>query len=139
METDKYKIGFIASGKKQIQNALATIQDESVEFRVVRAGLDEAIPIGKNMEEEGFEAILAYRGTAAILRENQTVPVITIPFTYLDVILSLKEAASLGEKIPFTAFRGDKEGLETLEELIKRRILTGNFDDSYSMEESVMW
>jgi len=36
METDKYKIGFIASGKKQIQNVLATIQDESVEFRVVR-------------------------------------------------------------------------------------------------------
>ena len=28
MEMDKYKIGFIASGKKQIQNALATIQDE---------------------------------------------------------------------------------------------------------------
>ena len=78
METDKYKIGFIVSGKKQIQNALATIQDESVEFRVVRAGLDEAIPIGKNMEEERFEAILAYRGTAAMLRENQTVPVITM-------------------------------------------------------------
>ena len=89
METDKYKIGFIASGKKQIQNALATIQDESVEFRVVRAGLDEAIPIGKN--------------------------------------------------ILFTAFRGEKEGLEILEELIKRRILPGNFDDSYSMEQSVIW
>jgi propionate catabolism operon transcriptional regulator len=135
----KPRIGIIASGDNQKRNAHELLESEEFDLTVGLSSMEKAIPIGQEMIEKGVDVILAYRGTAVVLREKLSVPVMTIPFSFLDIILSLKEAAKFGNKILLTVFRGKKKGVDTLSELINREIFPGDFNDIDSLERAIIW
>ena len=137
----KLKIGFIGSTKQFINNAqtLSYQQSEYVEGRFALATLDEAVPIGKSMQREGIEVIISRRATAQLLRESLAIPVLSVPFTAFDLLLNVKEAASLGRKVLLTTFPSRLENLEILEGIFDIELVTGVFQDSKSLENVIIW
>ena len=62
-------------------------------FRLSYESLDAAIAIGRQMQDEGVEAIVSRRGTAHLLREDLTIPVLSFPQSSLSTLTSIKMAA----------------------------------------------
>ena len=96
MHNENFRIGFIMSSIPLVNHASRIARKENLDFMVSSKGLEEAVPVGREMENSGVEVIVSRGGTAYLLRENLHIPVLSIPLTSLDVLNSIKEAASLG-------------------------------------------
>lgn len=112
-------------------------------FRLSYESLDAAIAIGRQMQDEGVEAIVSRRGTAHLLREDLTIPVLSFPQSSLSTLTSIKMAADrlAGEdaekKIFMPNFRSNISGLELIEELLPIRFMQDVYFDSASLRRII--
>ena len=137
MKTQPFKIGVITSSIS-LSNYVRKIMVESDEdIRVSSKGLDEALPVGRQMERDGIEVIISRKGTAHLLRENLHIPVLSVPMSSFDVLTCLKEAKTLGTKILLPCFRNELSDVEIMEELLNIEILQGVYHGKTSLEEMV--
>ncbi|MDZ4163837.1 MAG: sigma 54-interacting transcriptional regulator [Smithellaceae bacterium] len=134
MKDGKYKFGVIASKISIVEGAKRILEEEGHELHIAYSSLDEAIPAGRKMEAAGVEAILSWRGTTNLLRENLHIPVLSFPQTSLDILSCLKSAAGLGKKILLPVFRSRLNGLDLLEELLGIELIQGIYHDKASLE-----
>ncbi|MDQ0339668.1 transcriptional regulator with PAS, ATPase and Fis domain [Caldalkalibacillus uzonensis] len=75
-------------GLKQLANTLA--KEQTLFDITVRQGdLEEAIPIAKQFEKEGYDLIISRGGTARLLREHTSLPVIEIQVSGYDILRTL--------------------------------------------------
>ena len=96
MNEQRIKLGLIYSSSLLNDHILRIVKERSEEILVSMVnGLNEAIPVGRNMQEEGAEVIISRRGTADLLRENLHVPVLSLSVSSLDILASLNKAVSL--------------------------------------------
>jgi PAS domain S-box-containing protein len=125
---------FIGSGPiiDHVKRLAAIHKELSVDISHER--LNEAIPIGKRMEQEGTEVVISRRGTAFLLRENLQIPVLSLPQSELDIILALRNASALGTKILLTSFRNKYAGIEALAAPLNLNFLQKTYEDSDSLE-----
>lgn len=138
MITGKIKIGVIGSNKL-ISCALKVANHQEKEIEVALSGLDEAVPIGQRMEKDGIEVIVTRRGTAYLLRKVLTIPILSIPTTYHELLSTAKEAAALGRRVLLTAFIDKPKDIHVLEKIFKIKILTISFMDAKSLEKAIIW
>ena len=138
MNHRKIRIGFIGSTGNFLECAGRLTPPEEFEAHFAQAGLDEAIPIGQRMEQQGVEVVVSRRGTGHLLRENLSVPVLSVPLTSFELLSNIKEAARLGRKILLTAFRSEVTHVELLEELFDIEIVPGVFTDSNGLEDLIL-
>ncbi len=137
MKKTPYRIGAITSSIS-LSNYVREIMSESKEeIRVSSKGLDEALPVGRQMEKDGIEVIISRRGTAHMLRENLSIPVLSVPLSSFDILKCLKEAKSLGTKVLLPCFRNKLSSIEMMEELLGIMIFQGVYHDQDSLEELV--
>ncbi|MDF1594037.1 MAG: sigma 54-interacting transcriptional regulator [Desulfobacterales bacterium] len=134
----KYEVGVVISTASLVEQFKTIAKERGQNIHVACKGLDEAITAGKKMESEGVEAIISRRGTAHMLRENLRIPVFSIPQASIDIVKSLKKAATLGSKIVLTAFLNKIAGIDILEELLNIKIIQGIYTDIASMESSIL-
>lgn len=137
MPEKEFRIGVFASSislAERIQHIADQQQDHMV---IAREGLDEAVPVGEKMEKSGIEVIVSRRGTAHLLRENLRIPVLSLPQTSLDILTSLKLAATVGHRILLPTFRNTLSGLDVLEELLQIELIQMVYSDSSSLEQVV--
>ncbi len=138
MTGGQYRIGIIASSIPLI-DCVREIAGESGEpIAIAVQGLESAIAAGKKMERDGIEVIVGRGGTSDLLRESLHIPVLSIPLTYLDILSSIKEAASMGSRILLTTFRRRLSDLVIFEEIFPVQLKQGVFDDSASLEKVIM-
>lgn len=133
-----FRLGVIASSVilKECVQRVAENQKENIRVVMVR-GLDEAIPVGKEMEREGIEVILSRRGAAHLLRENLRIPVLALPVTSLDILAAVKQAVVHGKRILLPAFRQRLKGLEIIEEIFGIELVLGIYHNSASLGQLV--
>ncbi len=134
MTARKFRFGVIASKVSIIDGVKKILEEEGHELLVSYSSLDDAIPAGKKMEAQGVEAILSWRGTAHLLRENLHIPVLEFPQTAMDVLAALKHASQLGKKILLPAFRRLVGNLELMEELLGITVIQGVYYDRATLE-----
>ena len=95
--------------------------------------LDEAIAVGRQMEEQGVEVIISRRGTAFLLRESLNIPVVSLPQSSLDLINSLRKASRISKKILFPSFRNRITETKTLSDLFGIQLMQGIYHDRASL------
>lgn len=134
MRKKKYRIGIFASSRSLIERiqTLSSRQDDHIYINT--QGLDEAVPIGLEMEKNGIEVIISRRGTAHLLRENLHIPVLSFPHRSLDIIMCLKTASEMGRRILLPVFRQKMGGIGILEELLNIQLIQDIYQDKKSLE-----
>lgn len=154
-QVDKIKIGIFVSSAKMADcvKRIAALQDDASFIIAHKSenqsaseasghfsymGLEEAIPLGKKMEQEGVEVIISRRGTAHLLRENLNISVLSFPTSDIDMILSLQKASTIGKKILLPAFRNKLTGIDRIMKMLNIEVLQKTYTDSNSLEEAVM-
>lgn len=135
-------VKFIASQQGDILSTIAhkinqnSMAEES--SHITYMGLEEAIPVGKKMEQDGMEVIISRRGTAHLLRENLNIPVLSFPTTDLDMVMSLKQASSQGKKILLPVFRNRLGDLDKVLSLLGVTAIQKTYTDTNSLEEIII-
>jgi propionate catabolism operon transcriptional regulator len=137
MITKPYRIGFFAStdSLRQRFEKLASSQQDHVV--ISDSTLDESIAVGKEMERDGVEVIVSRRGTAVMLRESLTIPVVALPQSSLDLINSLREATQISRKIFLPSFRNPILEAKTLAELFQIELEQGVYHDRASLHDII--
>ncbi|MCG8643270.1 MAG: sigma 54-interacting transcriptional regulator [Desulfobacterales bacterium] len=139
MDQKKIHIGVFASSES-IREKVATFvarEDQFDRIDILTVVLEKAIPVGKKMEKKGVEVIISRRGTAYLLRENLTIPVITFPQSTISLLLSLQKASQIGEKILVPSFRNAISDQDMIENLLNVKIIQGLYSDQNSLDRVV--
>lgn len=114
----KIKIGVVCASRSVVDTARRIAQQKGLEVDGVYVGLDAAIPVARQMERDGAEAILARGGTLRLVRENVRIPVLSFPQSATDIMACLKEAAHYGKNILYISFLEKISGLDIIENLL---------------------
>jgi len=139
MENKRFRLGVITSSISLSNYVRRITSGSEDDIQVSSKGLDEALPVGAQMEKDGVEVIISRKGTAYMLRENLKIPVLSVPLSTFDVLTCLKEAKALGTKTLLPCFQNKLSGVEIMEELLDIEILQGVYFDKDSLEEVVYW
>ena len=135
-----FNVGFINSSQQFIDCALSVAAKRGVNVATSLAGLDAAIPAGKRMEQEGVEVIISRRGTAALLRKNLQIPVLSVRINSHDILLNIQDASLMGQKILLTFFEDEIiEDTNLLQKIFNVAIVPGVFRDYSSLETAILW
>ncbi len=138
MKEKQIKIGAFASSISLAECIRRITEEQHYQITISQEGLDTAIPVGKKMERSGIEVIISRRGTAHLLRENLRIPVLALPQTSLNFMMTLKKAVAVGKKILLPSFRNRMSHLEILEEMLGIELIQGVYNDSHSLEQVVI-
>jgi hypothetical protein len=114
MKSQPYKIGAITSSISLSNYVREIMADSTDDIRVSSKGLDEAITVGKQMEEDRIEVIISRKGTAFMLREALQIPVLSVPMSSFDVLTCLKQAKAYGSNILLPCFRNELAEIEIM-------------------------
>jgi transcriptional regulator, propionate catabolism operon regulatory protein len=139
VQNSKLTVGAILSSQQLIDKVsqLAKRKFDQVCTEYV-CGLQEAVPVGKEMENRGVDVLISRRGTAELLRENLRIPVLALTSNPLDILVSLKQAVMFGKRILITAFGKQLSGMAALEEIFDVCIMQGFYHDNESLEQVIV-
>ena len=138
MRSNKVHIGIFASSHSLIASVQSFSRRTSEQIDISTKGLDDALLDAEEMVRNGVEIIISRRGTAHLLRENLRVPVLSFPHRSLDIISSLKEAASLGKKVLLPVFRQPLGGVDILEDLLNIELIQKTYGDKESLAKIII-
>ncbi len=132
------RIGMICSNLKLAEKARKVAEAGGVRVEIRIGTLEEAIPVGRDLESRGIEVIICRNGTAAILREGLSVPVISIPLlSTFDLVDDISEAAKYGRSIGISIYGKPLPGTEVLENLLQVKIKQVVYHDSRSLRDGI--
>ena len=139
VQNSKLTVGAVLSSQELIDTVsrLAKVRFDQVCTEYV-CGLQEAIPVGKEMEDKGVDVIISRRGTAELLRANLRTPVLALTANPLDILVSLKQAVMFGKRILITTFGKHLAGVAVLEEIFDVCIMQGFYHDNESLEQVIV-
>lgn len=127
------KIGMISSSLKLAELTRRVAKRMGVQIEVQIGALERAIENGKEMEAKGIEVIISRGGTAAILRDNLSIPVLSIPMSAFDLLENVVEASKYGRKIGISIYGNPISGIEILERLFQIEIKQIIYHNSESL------
>ncbi|BBO72657.1 sigma-54-dependent Fis family transcriptional regulator [Desulfosarcina widdelii] len=137
MQTNNVTVGIFASSQPVIKRIKAITAHQQDQIHINTQGLDDAIPEAIEMQRNGIEVIISRRGTAHLLRENLRIPVLSFPHRSLDILVSLKAAASISRRILLPTFRQKMDGMLILEELLDIEIVQKIYNDRQGLERVI--
>ncbi|RLB66419.1 MAG: hypothetical protein DRH03_12240, partial [Deltaproteobacteria bacterium] len=138
----KINIGLIYSFSTQVEMAKIVVEEFQNKPKLFFGYgiLDDAIPVAKKMVTDGAVAIIAMGGTAKVLEEHVSVPVIPIRVGILDIIKAVEIAKNFSHKIAITTEIPVK-GIDLIEKLynvtVKQIIFTDKNDFLYGLTKAV--
>ncbi len=137
MHQKPFSIGIFVSTPSVDETVRKIMTEEEHAIRVDYHCLEEAVPAGRKMEDQGVEVIVSRAGTASLLRENLRIPVLSFPQTSLDILASIKEAMKKGRKIFLPSFRGKRSGVQLVGELLNIEIAQGIYSDAAGLHQVI--
>jgi len=140
MSQRNFSLGVIATSMALTDcvSRVAESMREDIQIAMAR-GMDEAIPVGKEMERTGTEVIISRRGAAHLLRENLRIPVLALPVSSLDILAAVKEATApgMGRRILLPVFRNRLKGLQIIEEIFGIELIQEVYKNNETLENLV--
>lgn len=137
MQHKKIRIGIFASSHSLIDRVHLLAAKQPDQIFINTNGLEDAIPLAKDMVQNGVEIIISRRGTAHLLRENLRIPVLSFPHRSLDILVSLKQAKDVGRKILLPVFRNEFSGLEAIEDLLEIELIQKVYGGKAGLKQAV--
>lgn len=133
----KYRIGIIATSPSLIERFSIIADTQQVEYSIRTQGLDDAIPVGIEMEKNGVEVIVSRRGTEHLLRERVHIPVLSFPHRSLELMVSLQKASQISNRIGLTAFGELQDSIVTIEQLFHIELVQLIYHNKYSLRKAI--
>ncbi len=128
----RIKLGVLSSAQTLVDKTRELAIEKNIDIISAYVGLDGAIQVAQEMEAEGAEVILARGGTAALIRNRISIPLLSFPLSTIDILTCIKEAAQYGRNILLVSFHKKMNGIEFLNELFNIRMTQSvceNFND----------
>lgn len=92
--------------------------DESIQMDVEVADLQEAIPLVQYAEEQGYDIIVSRGGTAGIIRNHVSLPVVDIPVSGYDILRVLTLVKNANSKVAIIGFPNVCQGVSAISSLL---------------------
>ncbi len=128
----QYRFAFV-SNSPEIGETVKLYSDPASEEIIVRlATMEEAIPVARELLDEGVDVILGGGGTGNLLAQTLGQPVIRITKTHIDILHALIKAHPHGDHVGLTTFGKPIDGIEVFERLLSvkiRQIVFSTTDD----------
>jgi transcriptional regulator with PAS, ATPase and Fis domain len=137
MKERKITLGVITANHSLLSYARQIAQEQNEDVEISSKALEEAVSVGKEMKRNGVEVIVSRGGTAHILRESLSIPILSIPLTSMDILKSIKNALPLGKQILLMNFRNQLSGIEIFEDLFAITLIQGVYYDLHSQERVI--
>lgn len=133
----KYRFALV-SHSIEVVNIVRQFSDPHTEDLFTKiVGLDDAVPTAKALIQEGYEVILGHGGTGGMIARSIGQPVVNIPITMLEIATALLKAQKLGDKIGVTSFAAEREGFDTIRNVLKINLQQIVFNSQKELEEGV--
>ena len=133
------KIGMILSNMRLVNEAIKVADRRGIHVEIGIGTLEAAIPIGKQMEAKGIEAIICRGGTADILRKVLSIPTIAIPLlSTFDLVEDVSKAKEIGKNIGVSVNGNPLPGVDVLEKLLQVKIRQVVYQDSESLLAGIL-
>ncbi|SDI79596.1 sigma-54-dependent transcriptional regulator [Alteribacillus bidgolensis] len=127
------KIGIIAPYEGMAQRAKSLeVNNNHLTIRVETGDLREALTPLAEMEKEGFQTIISRGGTAQLIREHTTLPVIEIGVSGYDILRLIMMARQWGESVELIGFPNVCSGFQEMMDILNIHI---PYTTIYSSEE----
>ncbi|MDI7259754.1 MAG: sigma 54-interacting transcriptional regulator [Thermodesulfobacteriota bacterium] len=133
MITMEPKIGMISSSLNLAELTRRVAKRMGVQIEVQIGALERVIENGKEMEAKGIEVIISRGGTAAVLRGNLSIPVLSLPMSAFDLLENVVEASKYGRKIGISIYGNPISGIEILERFFQIEIKQIIYHNSESL------
>jgi len=137
MYSGNVRIGIFSPLETVAKRAESIGATDDLEIQVHPQVLDDAIPVATAMEKEGVEVIISRRATVQLLRRVLTIPVLSFPKRSIDILIALKEAASIGRNILVPMYDTPMTGLAIVGEMLGINIEQGIFYGKQTLEEII--
>lgn len=137
--TVKLKIAVIAPypGLKQTAEKIAA-QFPEIVIKVVVADLEDAIGHARKFEQNGFHVLLSRGGTAKILREASSLPVVEIQVSGYDILRTLLLVKDSQENIELIGFPNVCKGLKEVSSLVETYIPYQTVNRAEEVETAIL-
>lgn len=133
----KIRIGVTCSSQSLVDTARKIANEKNLEFSGAYLGLDDSIPVAKEMEANGIEIILARGATAPLVRQNVRIPVLSFPRTAIDIIQGIIEAADIGHHILLISSWEDVKGINIIESLLNINLTQSIYYNAEDMKNLI--
>lgn len=100
-------------GLMELVNQMA-LRQHVLDVTVKLGDLEEAIPIAKKAKEEGFEVVISRGGTAELIKDYTTLPVVEIFVTGYDIIRTLMLVKDYSHRIEMIGFPNICRGFDSV-------------------------
>jgi len=128
----RIRLGVLSSAQTLVDKTRELSIEKDIDIRGAYVGLDEAVQVARKMESDGVEVILARGGTAALIRNQINIPLLSFPLSTIDILSCIKDAARYGRNILLVSFHKKMNGIEFVNELFDIRMTQSvceNFND----------
>jgi len=133
------KLALICTSLKMVGQVKKVSNDLKIPIEIKIGALEEAIPLGKQLEIDGTEAIICRDGTATMLRENLSIPVISIPlFLNFELLEHVIAAAKFGRNVGICVYGHRLFGINVLENLLGVKIRQIVYCDSKNLRAGII-
>jgi PAS domain S-box-containing protein len=112
------KIAFIAPYHDLALLAREICEDKYPDVMVCDGLLEEGLACARKLVEHGFQAIVSRGGTANLIRNNLTVPVIEVRVTAYDILRTINEFINDSRIIGVVGYRNVVEGCRSVSQLL---------------------
>lgn len=93
-------------------------RDPDLSINVEIADLQEALPIVRNAERQGYDVIVSRGGTASLIRRHVSLPVVDIPVSGYDILRAMTLIKDSNSKIAIVGFPNVCQGAATVSSLL---------------------
>ena len=138
MYSGRVRIGIFSPLQTVAQRAETIGAKDDLDIQVHPQVLDDAIPVAIELEKEGIEVIISRRATVQLLRQALSIPVLSFPKRSIDILIALKEAASIGKNILVPMYETPMSGLSIIEEMLDINIEQGIFHGKQTLEQLII-
>jgi len=120
--TPRFRFAFVSNSAEIAATVKASIDPLREILEVRLATMEEALPVARELLDQGVEVVLGGGATGRLLRSALRHPVVTIARSHLDVLNALLLAKRFGTRVGLTSFAAPLEGRELIESLLQVEI-----------------
>ena len=118
MSEHSFRFAFVSNSRAIAEAVREYAQGRGMGMEIRLASMEKALPVARELLENGVEVILGGGGTGRLLRGRLQRPVVTISNDHLSVLRSLMQARQYSSSIAVTCYERIPEWVGPFAELL---------------------
>ena len=131
MLSTSFSFAFVSNSAVVAEKVQTYAQEHGWPLEEVRlATMEEALPVAKQLFDQGVDVILGGGGTGKLLRRHLNEPVVTISRSHMSILQALMEAREYTDNVAVTCYNATPPWSELFSRLLHIRLQPIRFTNS---------